>query len=150
VYELQSTLQTLATYTAPSGTPQSLTQLGVAFDQTGHLQFDTTAFSQNSTSAILNFMGSESTSGFLQAATTTLTGLTDPVTGLLPNASKSISGEISDIGTKISADQDLVTTLQQSLTKQMAAADAAISSMEQQVSELNNLFTDMQNNAKNG
>jgi hypothetical protein len=31
----------------------------------------------------------------------------------------------------------------------MAAADAAISSMEQQVSELTNLFTDMQDNAKN-
>jgi hypothetical protein len=56
--------------------------------------------------------------------------------------------QLSHISTQISADQDSVNQLQQTLTKQMSAADAAISSLEQQVAEMTMLFSTMQQDSK--
>lgn len=55
-----------------------------------------------------------------------------------------MTNQLSSIGTQITADQAQVTQLQQTLTEQMSAADATISSLEQQVSEITDLFTTTQ------
>lgn len=144
VYELQSALQDLANYTAPSGTLSSLSDLGVTFDQNGHLQFDASTFDAASPSDVLSFLGSESGSGFLQSASTTLTGLTDQNTGILPSTTQSIAGEITAIGTQISNDEAQLNQLQTTLTAQMSAADATISSLEQQAYEVTDLFQQME------
>ena len=60
-----------------------------------------------------------------------------------------MSNTLTKIGTQISADQANVNNLQQTLTQKMATADAAISSLEQQVSEVTDLFSAMQQDSKN-
>ncbi len=144
VYQLQNALQSLAAYTATSGNVASLANLGIAFNDSGHLQFDQSAFDQAAPADVVNFFGTESGNGFLQAASNIMTGVTDATTGILPGATQSITNEISDLGNQISSDQEKVSTLQASLTAQMSAADAAISSLEQQAYEITDLFSTMQ------
>jgi flagellar hook-associated protein 2 len=151
VYSLSGVLRGLASYTSASGSTTSLADLGLSFDQNGHLQFDSTAFAQNngtSLNNVLSFLGTESGGGFLQAANSLLASVTDPTSGLLPQESQSTADELTSLAQKISADQDQITQLQQNLTKQMAAADALISSLEQQVTQITNLFSAMQQASK--
>lgn len=148
VYELQNALESLAQYTAPSGNIGALADIGLTFDDNGHLQFDQSTFDQNATSDVLTFFGSETGSGFLQAAENTLTGITDPTSGTLTGTTQSITDEISTVGTQITNDEQQVNQLQTTLTDQMSAADAAISSMEQQVTEITDLFSAMQQESK--
>lgn len=150
VYQLQSALGSLTNYTAPSGNISSLANIGITFDTNGHLQFSPTTLNQSATSDVLSFLGSETGGGFLQAANSVVTGITDPTKGMLPNATTSLTSEISSVGTQITNDQQQITTLQTSLTAQMSAADAAISSMEQQLTEITDLFLAMQQNVKAG
>jgi hypothetical protein len=55
---------------------------------------------------------------------------------------------VSNVTKKLSAQQDSITLLQTNLTQQMAKADAAISAMEQQVTQITNLFSAMQQAAR--
>ena len=150
VYDLQNSLNTLASYTGSSGSLSSLSDLGLTFDQNGHLQFDQSVFNQLGTTDVLNFLGSESSGGFLQSAENILTAVTDPTTGLLTQSTQSMANEISSLGNQIQADQDKVNLLQQSLTAQMSQADATISSLEQQVSYFTDLFSTMRANETSG
>lgn len=144
VYELQDALNSLANYSTGSGNVTSLADLGISFDQSGTLQFDPSALTQAAPGDVVNFLGTESSGGFLQAANNIMTGVDDPTTGTLTQETQSISTQISTVGTQITKDQQQVSQLQQTLTTQMSAADAAISSLEQQVSEITDLFTTMQ------
>jgi flagellar hook-associated protein 2 len=147
VLELQSALQNLAQYAGQSGSISSLADLGLTFDDNGHLQFDSSVFSSaaaTSSTDVMNFLGSESSGGFLQAASNILNGVMDSTTGILPASTSNITQELSTIATQISNDQTNVTNLQTSLTNQMNAADATISSLQTQVSEMTMLFSDMQ------
>ena len=141
VYELQDALQNIVAYIAPSGNVNALASIGLSFDENGNLQFDQTAFDQASPNDVLSFFGSETGGGFLQNAENVMTSITDPTTGLLPQATQSITSEISDIATRIANDQAQVNQLQQTLTQQMDAADAAISALEQQLTEITDLFS---------
>jgi flagellar hook-associated protein 2 len=141
VYELQNALQNIVAYIAPSGNVNALASIGLSFDENGNLQFDQTAFDQASPNDVLSFFGSETGGGFLQNAENVMTSITDPTTGLLPQATQSITSEISDIATRIANDQAQVNQLQQTLTQQMDAADAAISALEQQLTEITDLFS---------
>ncbi len=147
VYQLQAALESIASYTSGSGSVQSLSDLGLTFDQNGNLQLDSSAFSSaasNSAADVLTFLGSENGGGFLQAANNIISSVSDPTTGMLADASQSVSGEISTIGSQISDDQSRISQLQQNLTTQMSNADATISLLQSQVSEVTNLFLDMQ------
>ena len=148
VSELGSALRTLAGYT-PTSNPsiQSIADLGLTFDQNGHLQFDSSVFndaSDNSLSDVLNFLGSETSGGFLQAANNILDGITDSSDGLVATDITSLSASAANLTKKISSEQDTVNTLQTNLIQQMSKADAAISQMEQQVTQITNLFAAMQ------
>jgi flagellar hook-associated protein 2 len=150
---LTSELQNLAGYSSGSGTLQSLSDVGITFDTTGHLQFDATAFNQatgTSLTALQNFLGSETSGGFLQNAENLVTSINDPTDGILPNAATSLQTELTNTASQISTDQDRVNQLQTNLTNQMDAADATIASMEQQLSYLTSVFQAMQDNSKNG
>lgn len=151
VYSLSDVLRNIANYNPGSGSTASLADLGLSFDQNGHLQFDSGAFAQNTATSLnnaLSLLGSESGGGFLQAANSLIASVTDPTTGLLPQENQATSDELASLGQKISADQDQISQLQQNLTKQMAAADALISSLEQQVTQITNLFSAMQQASK--
>ena len=150
VYSLQQSLQSLVNYTSGSGKIASLADLGLAFDDNGHLTLDTTVFNQANPSDVLNFIGSITGGGFLEAANSVLNSVDDPTTGLLATETDSISAELSDVGNKITDNQNQINQLQQNLTAQIASADALISNLEQQASYITNLFTAMQQNNKNG
>jgi flagellar hook-associated protein 2 len=146
---LNSTLLSLANYnSSSSGSITNLTDIGLSFDQTGHLQFDASTFSAAASSAIdnvMSFVGSVSgNSGFLGAANTALNSVTDPVSGTIVQETNALGTSIKSITAKISSDQTYVNNLQTSITAQMAKADASISALQQQVSEITAMFAAQQ------
>jgi flagellar capping protein FliD len=153
VSQLSDALRNLAGYTPASGSPaiQSIADLGLTFDQTGHLQFDSSEYSAAAASSlpdVLNFLGSESGGGFLQAAHTILTGITDSTTGLVASDITSTGASVTNLTKQISSKQDSVTQMQTALIQQISKADAAISAMEQQLTQITNLFAAMQQASK--
>ncbi len=151
VYQLQNTLQSLTNFSTSSGTVGSLADIGLSFDQSGNLSFDPSTFATAASTSgtdLLNFIGTSTSGGFLQAANDMVTAVTDANSGFLTQASESTSSQLSDLATKISNDQNQVSQLQQTLTTQMATADASISSLENQLTEVTDLFSTMQANEK--
>ena len=144
---LTQALNQLANYTGTgTGSFSTLTDLGLGFDTNGHLSFDPTALSNVSGSqlnSLVSFLGSSSTSGFLQFATNLMTGIEDPTSGLLKTAISSTANEITNENQLISDQQTKISQLQTSLQAQMSAADAAISQIESQTSYFTSLFQSM-------
>jgi flagellar hook-associated protein 2 len=154
VYTLQDNLRHLINSGVQSGSISSVSDLGLTFDQTGHLSFDSSVLSKATSSSLTdvrNFLGAESSGGFLKGANDILTGIDDTATGTLPQATKSLTDQISSLTKQISDKQDRLNLLQQSLTEQMSKADAMISSLQQQASYYTDLFATMRaNNSQNG
>lgn len=152
VFTLSSSLRQIFNSGNPSGSINSLADLGLTFDQNGHLSFDAAVFSKasaNSMTNVLNFLGSESSSGLLQSAKNILTSINDSTTGSLPVGEQAITDGLSSLANKMSATQDRITLLQQNLTDQMAKADALISGLQQQVSYFTTMFAAMRQNNNN-
>ena len=150
VYDLTNDLQSLANYTSGSGTIVSLSDLGVTFnDTTGQLSFDQSTFdaaTSGQSDALTAFMGSATGGGFLQAATNTMTSALDPTSGELPQEYNSLVSTIQSTNSQITDKQTQVNQLQASLTQQMSAADAVIYSLQQQATEMQDLFQSIQAN----
>ncbi|MGD0500134.1 MAG: flagellar filament capping protein FliD [Bryobacteraceae bacterium] len=147
VYDLSQTLSSLATYSGADSQFGGLAALGLNLDETGQMTFDATAFSAMSAAnpaGVQAFLGTADGRGFLQAATDAMTGVEDPTNGTLKTAEAAVTSQTDSVNQQISDKQDQVNQLQQNLTDQMAAADAAISSMEQQYNYLSGLFDAMQ------
>ena len=144
--QLSNVLHSLTNYTgtSASGSIQSLTDIGLTFDTNGHLQLDSTVFNtatSNSISDVMTFLGSESgATGFLSAASTSLTSVTDITSGAIVQQMNSLASSIANMGTKITADQTMLTLMQGNLTAQMEAADAAVATLQSQSSELTAMF----------
>jgi flagellar hook-associated protein 2 len=135
-------LNQIGTYTGGSGSIANLTQLGVEFTQQGTLTFDPTALSGLSSSQItdaLSFLGSP-TSGFIQFASNTLNGITDPTTGTIANEAQALQNQTNTDQQQINNDQARINTLQANLQAQMAQADALIATLQQQNTFLLGLF----------
>ena len=102
---------------------------------------------------VTNFLGTPTSGGFLQTATDTLNALLDSTSGTVSTLMNSIAGEITTTDNLISTNQARVDQLQTNLTARMSAADAAIASMQQQLTYMTTLFTSMtanQNQNTNG
>jgi len=144
---LTQSLHQLANYSgAGAGSFNSLADLGLGFDTNGHLNFDPTALSNVSGSQLndlVSFLGSSSTSGFLQFASNLMTGIEDPTSGLLKTAISSTSNEITNENQLIANQEARLTQLQTSLQAKMSAADATISQIESQVTYFTSLFQSM-------
>jgi flagellar hook-associated protein 2 len=151
IYQLQDTLRSLAGFSSGTASVTSLADLGLSFDVSGNLTFDPSTFSQTASSSggdLLKFIGDSQSGGFLQAANNLVTSITDPTTGLLTQASQIAASQISALTTKINDDQAQISQLQATLTAQMASADAAISSLQTQLTELTTLFATIQANER--
>lgn len=150
VLDMQQALAQLVSYTGSSGSITSLGQLGVEFTQQGTLTFDSSAISSLSSSQIndaLSFLGN-STSGFLQYATNTLSSVTDPTNGVIATETQSLQNQNQQDQNQINTDQDQLNTLQTNLQNQMAQENALIASLQQQDTLLQGLFqADTSNNA---
>ncbi len=141
VSELQAALDSVANYESPSSSGlNSLTQLGVSFNTSGALEFNQATFSANSLSDVSSFLGSQSGGGFLETAYVTVASLTDSTSGVITEAGNNIGTSITNLATEITNKQAQVSQLQTNLTTQMAAADAALSSLEGQLSQVTDLF----------
>ena len=79
----------------------------------------------------------------MKAATDALKAEEDPTSGVLTQQLNSLAAEITQKNNNISAQQDRINDLQTTLNTQMAAADAAIASMEQQLESLQGYFQAM-------
>ncbi len=146
IYTLSQSLRDISGFSGGSGSVQNLTDLGLTFDQNGHLNFDQTVFASAAAahpSDVGAFLGSPTTGGFLKDATDTLTGLGDPTNGILETTIASAQTAIDNQNQKISNEQDRITTLTASLTSKIDKADALIASLEQQQTYFTTLFTDM-------
>ena len=152
IYTLSQSLRNISGFTGGAGSVQNLTDLGLTFDKTGHLNFDQTVFS-NAASAhpgdLSAFLGSPTTGGFLKVATDTLNGLEDPVNGTIQTTVASAQTAIDQQNQKISNEQDRIDALTASLTAKIDAADALIATLEQQASYFTTLFASI-NGSING
>ncbi len=63
-----------------------------------------------------------------------------------PTATSDVNGQITNENNQITAEEQKITDLQNTLTQQMAAADATIASLESQKDYMTGLFTAMMNN----
>jgi flagellar hook-associated protein 2 len=156
VNTLSQALHNITSYSS-SGSVQSMADLGLTFnDNTGTLSFDSTVLSATAAkdfAGVTNFLGSPTSGGFLQTATSTLNALLDSTSGTVTTLMNSIAGEITTTDNLISTNQARVDQLQTNLTARMSAADAAIASMQQQLTYMTSLFTSMtanQNQITNG
>ena len=151
VTHLEQSLSNLIQYSG-SGSVKSLADLGLTFNSQGQLSFDQGAFDNAQTTnpqGVASFLGSATGGGFLQNATNLLNGLEDSTTGVFAQTQSSYTKQITADNSEISDTQARITTMQNSLTQQMAQADAMIASLESQVTYYTNLFTDTQNALRN-
>jgi len=142
---LTQSLRSVSNYTG-TGSVSTIADLGLAFDKNGVLSFDPSVLSAAASrdfEGVTDFLGNATTGGFLKAATDALNGVTDATSGAISLTLTSVGGEITDVNDRINDNQDRVDQLKQNLTAQMAAADALIAQMQQQVLYMTNLFTAM-------
>jgi flagellar hook-associated protein 2 len=151
IFDLTNSLNQIGTYSAAGSQVGGLADLGLDLGADGHLTFNSlqlmaTDFSDST--GVTQFLGTSTSGGFLKTATDLLTGVQDPTTGILQNAETSVQDQITSTNDQIATKQDQVNALQTQLQQQMSDADAAIATMEQQYSYLNNMFAAMQTSAQ--
>ncbi len=148
---LSGVLQQLASYS--NGTPEtSLANFGISVDTNGQLSVDTAAFTSAANAnfaGLASTLGGSTTGGFLQAATNALNGVNDLTTGSIAVEENTIQSEITSQNSKIADEQSKISLLQSNLTAQIVKADAAISSLESQLSYVNGLFYSITGNNNN-
>jgi flagellar hook-associated protein 2 len=146
-------LRQITGYASGSGAISSLTSLGLSFDKTYNLAFDSSVFSL-ATNGKLNdlstFLGSATGGGFLKSATASINSLEDNVSGFLTTDIRDVAKQITKQTDRMAVEQDRVDRMKTDLQARMAAADAAIASMEQQVTYYTDLFSSMRSNSSNG
>jgi flagellar hook-associated protein 2 len=151
VTTLTNVLQQLSNYS--NGNPDTaLANFGITVGDTGQLSVDTTAFTKAANANFANLtaaLGGTATGGFLQAASNALTSVEDPTVGSLKIEESNVATEITAQNTTITNEQAKITLLQTNLTAQMVTADAAISSLESQLSYVNGLFYSITGNNNN-
>jgi flagellar hook-associated protein 2 len=139
INEISGDMQQLVTYYSPSSssTIRSLSDLGVTFNDTGQMSFDSSTFNALSDTQIsdaFKFLGSSS-SGFAALANN-FTQLSDPITGLIQTQIDGYETENTDLGNQITTAQARATQVQQSATAQAQAADALVAQLQSEQSDL--------------
>jgi flagellar capping protein FliD len=150
VNSVGNALRQIASYSESSSELDSLASLGLSFDKYGKLSLDATTFSLNTTGRMNDlaaFLGSATDGGFLETAAGTIDSFEDPMLGILQLGKASLSAEIIRQDARIAAEQVRVDDLNDQLQLRMAAADALIAAMEQQVSFYNGMFESMRTNS---
>jgi len=143
IQSLSTALREITSYSSGSGGVTSLISLGLQFDTSGHLNFDSSTFqtaTSNGLTSVLSFLGANGAQGFLSSATNILTGVTDATNGEIPQAISGYQQEIKNNNALVTKNQDQVNLLQQNLTAQLAKSDALVAQLEQQATYFTNLF----------
>ncbi len=142
--ELGNTLRDLMKYDSSGAIISNPADLGLSLDRNGMLQFNSatfaTAFADHG-DAVQAFLGGETTGGFLQSmknALDTVDGLTG---GVLTDASSAIAKTLLKEDDQIAEMQNRIEVMETNLKERMAASDAAIALLEQQVTLITGLFS---------
>ncbi len=146
LYVLSQSLRDLAGYSSGSGAIPSLSSLGFGFDDKGKLSMNMAAFSaatDGQFQALSNFLGSSSTGGFLKYAGDLMAGLEDSTNGVIKTAMSDLQTQLTQQDDHIAEQQTRIDALQKNLEARMAASDALIAAMEQQVKFMNGLMEAM-------
>ena len=139
VLQVEGLLRQLTTF-SPGGNSsiQSLADLGISLDSTGHASFDSTAFSALSSTQIsdaFKFLGSASTGfGGLSA---NITQVTDPISGLIALEENSLDTANTELTNRISTLTGRISTMQAALNAQLQRADAFVAELQSQQTSLN-------------
>jgi flagellar hook-associated protein 2 len=139
ISNISGDLQQLASYwNTSAGSIHSLSDLGVAFDTTGHLSFSQATFDGLSDSQIpdaFKFLGS-SKSG-LGALANNFTQLSDPLTGLIRVQENGYDATNQELTSQISTLNARTSQLQASMTARLQAADALVAELQSQQNVVN-------------
>ncbi|MDP2999157.1 MAG: flagellar filament capping protein FliD [Bryobacterales bacterium] len=152
LYVLSQSLRDIAGYSSGSGPISSLSSLGLGFDDKGKLSLDQAVFSaatDGQFQALSDFLGSSSTGGFMKYASDVMAGLEDTTNGAIKTAISGIQAQLTQQDSRIAEEQTRIDALQKNLEARMAASDALIASMEQQVNFMNGLMESMLVNQRN-
>ena len=147
---LRGALRQINQYSAGSGSVSSLTRVGLSLDSAGKLSFKASVFNADGVDALQAFLGGADAGGFLKAANDALNTVEDTSVGSLKMEEKLVGDEITRQNALIDQSTQKLNDLQDTLNQQMAAADAAIASLENQKNYFTNLFTAMINNNSSG
>ncbi len=153
VSQLQQSLSSILNYSGGGGSVQHLSDLGLTFDSTGNLQFNSATFEAAEASDptdVAGFLGSTTGTGFLATASKALTTLTDPLNGVFQSANASLQTQINQDMSEITDTTNRINNMQSTLISQMSAADAAIATLESQVTYYTTLFTDQRDASVSG
>jgi len=151
LYVLSQSLRDLAGYSSGSGAISSLASLGFGFDDKGKLSLNQATFiiaTSGQFEALSDFLGSSSTDGFLKYAGDLMKGLEDSTNGVIKTAMSDVRTQLTDQDKHIADQQIRIDALQKNLEARMAASDALIASMEQQVNFMNGLMEAMITNQR--
>lgn len=135
---LEGVVNQLVSYNLPSGTVQSLADLGITFnDTTGQATFNQTTFDALSSTGVadaLTFIGSP-TSG-LAGFAAQFSEYSDPVNGLMTTEEAGYTQTDQDLQSQITTLTTQINNMQTSLAQQLSAADSQVAQLQSQQSEL--------------
>lgn len=140
LFSAQSALHGITGYSGSNNA--QLGYLGLDLDKTGHLTFNASelqASTAQGTAGVLQFLG-DSTSGFIQAATTAVQGLEDPINGFVKLEEQQISTNLTSLNNQINDEVDNINLFQQNLLQQLSQSDAAIFQLQNQATFFDGLF----------
>lgn len=132
VRQVRNDLHALTTYQT-SGTIQSLADLGLNFDTTGKLSFDSSKFSSLSDSQVagaFQFFGSAQ-NGF-GALASKFSEITDPITGLIKVQSDGYTAADQRLQATIAATTDRISQLQKATAARLQVADSLLAQLQSQ------------------
>lgn len=136
----QGVMESLSLYTDGNG--NGLNTVGLDLDAAGELSFNSTEFQAEmgaNVQDLAQFLG-DSTQGFIGAATNAISGLTDFDSGILTGEENTLNSDISKLTTNMTNQVATINTNQQNLFQQLAAQDATIYTLSQQVTYFQDLF----------
>ncbi len=147
---VQKQISTIAGITSADngGALTSLTQIGLTTDKNGRLEFDKAVLNEQlQTNAddvrALLYGKTTAQTGVFHAAYAVSNGLSDNITGSVQTAIKGYESSVKNLNDTIAKRTALLNTMRDTLTRQFAAADAAIGQLNGQATALSSFLTSL-------
>lgn len=136
------------------GTFDSLSQIGITSTDDGHLEFDATVLNEKLKSnpddvKALLYGKVEGQTGLFNSIHELTKGLSDSVTGSVQNSITGYQNSVKSLNESISKRLESLNSLRDSLTRQFAAADAAIGQLNNQGTALTNIIKSLEPKSNN-
>jgi flagellar hook-associated protein 2 len=137
---LRDALQSFTQYSSGSGAVSSLNGLGLTVDDSGNMSFDASTFSALNPADIAQFLGTATSGGFMETATSVLSSITDESTGNIETDYAALQSQITQQNLNISNEQTRITDMETNLQNELSQADAAIATLQSQKTYYADLF----------